>query len=371
MIPVYQPFITPKTSEYAHEAIASGWLSSIGKYKELATEKLKEITGVKYVLLVNNGTSAVHLMSKSLTHFYPGITKLIVPNNVYVAAWNGFLFDERLELVPVDANIDTWNIDLDLLREYIDIDRSALLVVHNLSSIVNVPKLKRKYKQIVIFEDACEGFLGKYEGAPVGSESKSSAISFFGNKSVTSGEGGALITNSKEIYEYTKKLHGQGLSSKRYIHDVMGYNYRMTNIQAAILYGQLEDIELIKEEKERVFSLYRQLLSENKNVQLQKCEDDTVHSNWMMGVRLMNMKKSYNHLEKYFKSKGIEIRPMFYPMSKHEYLKNVEDVTKEAIASVLSEECFVLPSYPELTNKQVEKIVLTLEDYTRIHCKKL
>jgi perosamine synthetase len=111
MIPVYSPYlpVNSKSFQYAKDALDSTWISSHGKYINLATEKLQELLGIKHVLLVNNGTSAVHLVSRALNFKYPKIYKLIVPNNVYVAAINGFLFDRRFLLKPCDTDLLTWN----------------------------------------------------------------------------------------------------------------------------------------------------------------------------------------------------------------------------------------------------------------------
>jgi perosamine synthetase len=361
MINVYRPYLPLESIKYAHHAIDSGWLSSQGEYKEKAEDKIKELLGVKYVLLLNSGTAAVHLMSRYLFHTHNYIKNIIVPSNVYVAAWNGFLFDKKHRLLPIDANINTWCMDTDRIG---NIDyQSVILAVHNVSSIVNVPELKRKYKQTIILEDACEGFLGTYEGKYVGTEALCSSISFFGNKSITSGEGGALLTNNKDVYDYTKKLHGQGQSNVRYIHDDIGYNYRLTNVQAAILYGQLEVLPEIIEKKKHVFNLYKELTKDIPNVQLQQPTDDTESSNWMMGARIINMNRPYCELEKHFNDNAIEIRPMFYPMSKHSYLKDISITEEEVVAEILSKECFMLPSYPELEDYEIEKVVSVLKNY--------
>ena len=125
-------------------------------------------------------------------------------------------------------------------------DNTAILVVHNIGNIINVPKLKLEFPNTVILEDNCEGFLGKYDNKYTGTESFASSISFFGNKTITSGEGGAFITNDDDVFEYINKIKSQGQSNEKFIHDVLGYNYRMTNIQAAILYGQLDSLSEIK-----------------------------------------------------------------------------------------------------------------------------
>ncbi len=322
MINVYKPYLPPKSLKYAHDALDSSWISSQGKYLELVKEKISDFLGIKYVILTNNGTAANHLMAKGLKFKYNWIKNILVPNNVYVAAWNGFLFDRGdYRLVNVDTDLDTWNIDLESYN--IEKYRSdAVLVVHNLGNIVNVPNLRKDDPLKIFVEDNCEGFGGKYFKKYSGTESFISTISFYANKNVTSGEGGAVITNDQDVYEYMKTLWGQGQSSEKFIHVYMGYNYRMTNVQAAILLGQLEIYPEIKERKENIFYTYRNLLSNIDNVRLQKITENTEHSNWMFGIRILG-NKDYKTTEHFFLKNGIEIRPFFYSIQRHNYLRGI------------------------------------------------
>jgi perosamine synthetase len=194
MIPIYKPFLNERNLKYAHKSIDSGWISSHGEFLDLSKNKLKEILNTKYLILTSNGTTATHLLAIALKFKHPNIKKIIVPNNVYTAAWNCFMYDKNYELIPIDSDLNTWNFDENQISEKID-DETAILVVHNIGNVVNVPKLKRKFPNTVILEDNCEGFLGKYESKYTGTESFASSISFFGNKTITSGEGGAFITN--------------------------------------------------------------------------------------------------------------------------------------------------------------------------------
>jgi len=365
MVPVYKPYLPVLVKNYARDAINSGWISSKGIYVQLAEKKLRELFGYKYVILTSNGTTAMHLVAKALKYKHPNINSLYVPNNVYVAAWNAFLYDkDHYTLIPFDANLDTWCFDINSYKEYIEnfglqSKTHAMLVVHNISGIVNIPKLKRDYPELIIAEDNCEGFLGKHEGKYTGTESLCSAISFFGNKSVTAGEGGAFITNDEDIYLYIDRLHNQGLSQKRFIHNVLGYNYRMTNLQAAILFGQLMCIKDIVKKKKSLFDYYRSELK-SEDIEFQIPEEGCDLSNWMFGFRI-HKQISYDKAELFFNDRGIEIRPMFYPINKHEYLKNITGIMD--IATRLNKECILLPSYPDISEKDREKVVSVTKKY--------
>ncbi len=353
MTPIYKPYINPRVTKYAFDAISTGWIAN-GDYKNIAENKLKEYLGVNYVILLNSGTAALHLMARALYKFKPEITKIIVPNNVYVAAWNGFIYDNKYTLIPVEPDVNTWCMDTNKIGS-IDINNTAILAVHNVSSVINVSKLKRDYPGITILEDACEGFSGKYEGHLAGTEGLMSAFSFFSNKTITSGEGGAFVTNDKDIYDYCYKLHGQGQSDVRYVHDEIGYNYRMTNVQAALLYGQLLELDIILNTKRNIFNRYREKF-ELYGINYQKYDYDTEPSNWIMGIRLNGRK--YIDIKEHFDLNYMETRPMFYPMSVHtpeiSVYSNSDD---EIIAKLLSDECFMIPSYVELTEGEHNRII--------------
>jgi len=358
MIPIYKPYINDYLLSYAYDALSDGYISSAkGKYLELAENYLREMTGMTHVLLTNSGTSANHLMTRCLLKYQKNY-RVAVPNNCYVAAWNGLLYDDSLELVPYDANIDTWNADYSSLGD----EEKIVLIVPNLGNVTNVRALQRKYPDKVFIEDNCEGFLGTYEGRISGTASLMSTASFFGNKTLTAGEGGALFTNDDDCYHYALKLRGQGQSERRYIHDELGYNYRMTNVQAAILYGQLMNHTEILERKFEINLAYTNRLK--KTVILQTSEENTEHSTWMFGIRIPG--STYTRAEKHFNDCGVDVRPMFYPMSSHKYLTSVANVDNETNAKILSDECIVLPSYPELTSLQVRGICQVVEDYVEV-----
>jgi perosamine synthetase len=361
MIPIYKPYLNESSIKYAHDAIDSGWISSQGKYLDYSKNKFKEIINCDKVILTNNGTTATHLMSIALKYKYPNINRIIVPNNVYVAAWNSFLFDKNYELIPIDANLDTWNFEIDKIEPHLN-ENTAILVVHNIGNVVNIPELKRKFPNTVIMEDNCEGFLGKYESKYTGTESFVSSVSFFANKTITSGEGGAFITSDEEVFNYINTVKNQGQSNTKFIHNVLGYNYRMTNIQASILYGQMKILNLILEKKDEVFYEYHRQLKDLEFVKFQKNEINTEHSKWMFGVRFDNLDKlKKKELELYLFESGIDNRPMFYDITKHNYLSSHKCEIKNA--EILQEQCLILPSFPELTKSQITYITNKIKSF--------
>lgn len=354
MINIYEPYLNSKNLEFAHEAIDSGWISSHGKYLNSIKEDLTELNGSKYVLLCNNGTTATHLMAIGLKYKYPKIKNIIVPNNVYVAAWNCFLMNPVFNLIPIDSDLETWNINLEELENKLRIHSpkdTAVLIVHNIGNIINVPLLKEKHPEFIFLEDNCEGFLGEYNGYKSGSKSLMSSVSFFGNKTLTSGEGGALFTEDSEIFEYLNSVRTQGSTNFKFIFDKLGFNYRMTNIQAAILKGQIQDVNTIIEKKEFVFDLYRRNLKDL--VQFQKIEENTKHSNWMLGIRVEG---EVDKLVLELFRQGVETRPMFPAMSEHKHLFKFSKQEEEINSKKLKSSCLIIPSHPNLLTGNINYI---------------
>jgi len=366
MIPIYKPYLPKSSLAYAHEAIDSGWISSQGKYVSMVAEKLQELLNVKYVLPVNNGTSACHLMAKCLSKKLNTIGKkyILVPDNVYVAAWNSLMFDQEYILVPIKADLKTWNMDMgDLDRAIKQYPGASCLIVSNLGNITNVPELQKKYPDTIFIEDNCEGLFGKYNGAYSGTAALCSSISFFGNKTITGGESGALVLNDEELYIYAKCIHSQGQSNKRFVHTELGNNFRITNIASALIIGQLSVLTDILDMKNNIFDVYRKAFSGREDVCVQEVCDGTTPANWMMGIKVPN--STYRDAEKFLASKGIEARPMFFSIQKHSHLQNHSDVLDSDCgnADSLNKECIILPSFPELSTPEQKFIIDSVNEY--------
>lgn len=357
MISIYEPNIS-KYSKYAINAINTGWISNHGEYVEKATKKLKEFLNVKHCILMANGTCATHCLVLSLKHKFPDIKKIYVPNNCYVAAWNAVLIEyNKTNIEVMKMDIKTWNICTD--ETYIRSleTNSAVLIVHNLGNIINVPRLKRIRPDIVFIEDNCEGFTGKYEGIYSGTSESTlcSSISFYGNKIITTGEGGAFCTNDDDIYNYIRKVYSQGMSNQRYLHDIHAYNYRMTNIQAAFLLQQLECIDEILLNKNRIFNFYTKLFLDLKNVCLPISEPNTEPACWIYGVRINGNKMSIKDTVEYFKKCNVDIRPFFYPINVHKHLSDIPN--NDETSFILNREIIMIPSSPTISEENQKYIV--------------
>ena len=366
MIPIYKPCIN-KYKNLAYKAIESEWISSLGSYVQDATEKFKDFFQVPYCILMSNGTVATHCLFIALKHTHPKIKKIYVPNNVYVAAWNSLLYEYKLtniEVLKIDP--ETWNLDASEKTIKGLEKNSAILVVHNLGNIVNVNYIKELRPDIVIIEDNCEGIFGKYENSYSGTSKNSlcSSASFYANKTITSGEGGLFLTHDKEIYNYVNRVYDQGMSSQQYVHNILAYNYRITNIQAGFLLAQMNDIENILKSKQTLFDNYQYFLEpliKQGKIKLQKTEKSTQRACWMFALQIIGNQTPYKKLNQCFLKKGFETRPFFYPITKHKHFNKLSFNDKNA--ELLAKEIIMIPSYPELKEKEQKFIVSVLQDY--------
>lgn len=344
------------SKKYINEVIDSNWISFTGKYVNKCETFLQDKLNVKHVLLTNNGTSATHCIIKSIKIKNPNCNKIYVQNNCYIAVYNMILTEfkkEQIVILPTDK--ETWNLDLNYLN-HIE-KNAALVVINNIGNILPIRIIKEKRPDIIIVEDNCEGFMGKHNNVYSGTESLSSAISFYANKHITCAEGGAFITNDTMIYNKIKSFCRQGNTDKKFIHNVLAFNYRLNNINAALLFSQLEKLDEIIEKKKYIYSTYINLLKDIKNIKVQKILPNTEHSCWLIGINFQNISHSYEEIDKIFRNNNIEIRPFFYDIRKHKHLKKIEVLDNK----YFNNNIILLPLHPKLKKKDIEIIINTIK----------
>lgn len=351
-IPLYKTWITKKEKLYIKQAVESSWISSTGRYITDFEEAFAEYIGTKYAISTNNGTSACHLALLGARASNSSL--VIVPSTTFIATANSATYcGAKIKFIDIDPY--SWNMDLEKLEQ---IDNSQeknviLFWVHLYGNIEDMDRVKNicKKKNIVLVEDACESLGGKWKNSKTGTFGETAAFSFYGNKTITTGEGGMVTTNNQDVAEKMKILRGQG-QTDRYYHQYVGYNYRMTNIQAAIGLAQLERIHEIIGEKERVYSRYKNNL---KGVVDFATENElSTHSKWVVAIKTKNKDRIVFELNK----KGIDTRPIFIPLNMLPPYKDKKNNYPQS--SKLYENGLVLPSYPQLSNNEIDIICSTI-----------
>lgn len=352
-IPVYEPYRAPHAKRYVDDCMDTNWISSKGKYLALFEEKCAEYLGVERAAAVSNGTVALHLALLALG-IGPG-DEVIVPSLTYVASANAIAYVGATP-VFVDSKIETLQMDpLDVARKITPKTR-AILAVHLYGHPCELDALQKLCceRGLFLVEDCAEAFGSFYRGVHVGTQCDVSTFSFFGNKTLTTGEGGLVICRNRELDQKVRLLRSQGTPVEgRYWHSVVGYNYRMTHLAAAIGVAGLEVIEEILEKKRAIAAFYER----NIPLRFHQAVGPVVHSYWMCSV-LLDKREA---LRAFLSERGIETRPFFHPVHQLPMYAKGEQLPQ---AEALSAQGVNLPSFPALTEEQLCRICDAIEEFT-------
>ena len=315
--------------------------------------------GVKYALPVSNGTAALHLALIALD-IKKG-DEVIVPALTFVASVNAITY-VGAKPVFVDIEPETFNLDISKLEALITKKTKAIITVDLYGHPVDFDAIKKicnKYN-LKLISDSAESLGSLYKGKPTGSQGDISTFSFFGNKIITTGEGGMITTNNKRYYDTCKLYRDQGkeTSFHNYYHPVIGYNYGFTNLQAAVGIGQLKQIKSLARKKRAIAAFYKKLLANIKGLSFQK-EADYAKSNWWMFSILVDKKKfgrSRNELMNFLTTKNIETRHFFYPIHMLPPYKNGIKSSDFKITKKIADQGMNLPTFATLTRSEIKYI---------------
>lgn len=312
MLPVAEPKLNGNEFRYLMDAFLSTWISSRGKYIDLFEKEYASYCGVKYGLCVSNGTVAIQLALEAL-----GISngdEVIVPDLTFAATINPIIHTNATPVL-VDINTQNWCIEPSEIEKAITPKTRAIIPVHlygqpcNMDAIMGIAE-KHNLK---VIEDASEAHGASFKGKKVGGFGDISTFSFFGNKIITTGEGGICLTNSEELYEKMKILRDHGMDpNKKYWHKYVGYNFRMTNLQASIGCAQLERIETILENKKNIEIRYKEILSKYRFIEWQQDLPNCSKVVWLVSILINGLDRE--KILDVFKRNNIDIRPFFYPL---------------------------------------------------------
>jgi len=351
--PVSQPSIGEQELAYVSDAVKSGWVSSIGKYIELFETSFAQFCGTRYALAVSNGTTGLHLALVSM-----GVQagdEVIIPDLTFVATANAVAYTGA-RVVTVDIDSRTLCIDPGAVERAITPRTRAIIPVHLYGHAAHMGRLMAiaKTHGLVVLEDAAEAHGAELHGQRVGSLGDCGVFSFYGNKVITSGEGGMLTTNDAGIYAKARLLRDHAMSAdKRYWHTEVGYNYRMTNLQAALGVAQMERIDEFLAKRQQIMQWYRANLEPHPKLQLNYQEPGTKNVYWMVCLEMTGITESVrNDIMVRLRELGVDTRPYFYPVSDMPMYERAET----PVAHDISGRGINLPSYTDLSKDDVRHI---------------
>lgn len=358
MIPIAEPLLGEEELNNVIEAIKSGWISSRGKYIPEFEEKFVRYCGVSHGIATSNGTVALHLALVAL-----GIgsgDEVIIPTLTFIATANAVSYTGAIP-VFADSHPDYWCLDPEKIEERVTVRTRAIIPVHlyghpcDMDPIMDIAKRHNLY----VVEDAAEAHGAEYKDRKVGSFGDIACFSFFGNKILTTGEGGMCLTDNEHLAERMMILRDHGMNpNRKYWHDVIGFNYRMTNMQAAIGVAQIGKVEGIIARKREVAGIYNSLFNGVDGVALSTEMPWARHVYWMYSILVQDdFGMDRNDLMNKLQTEGIETRPVFYPVHIMPPYKKSESI---AVAEDLSRRGICLPSTVNLTAEQIEYIVDTI-----------
>jgi perosamine synthetase len=356
--PVAIPNLNGNEFKYLTDAFMSTWISSSGEYIVRFEEEFSKYSDCKYGVAVSNGTVALHLALVVL-----GIgegDEVIVPDLTFAATINTVLHAGATPVI-VDVEEDSWCIDPKAIERAITPKTKAIIPVHLYGQSCDMATIMEIAKQynLKVIEDCAEAHGAMFDGKKVGSFGDIGCFSFYGNKVITTGEGGMCTTNNEELNSKIRVLRDHGMSkTKRYWHDVVGYNYRLTNLQAAIGVAQLERIDNIHTNRRQYENSYKEVLKDTKSFTFQKNLPNRQRITWLVSILLDDSIDRDSYILK-LKNHGIDARPFFYPLSDMEiYAKYCKEDTK--ISHKLSKIGLNLPTYETL--KSADEIQKVLKD---------
>jgi perosamine synthetase len=363
MVPVNEPIIKEREKQLILQCLETGWISSEGPFVKEFEEKFSKYIGKKYGIAVSSGTAALEIAVKSLN--LPEGSEVIVPTFTIISCVQAII-KAGLKPVLVDSDYRTFNMSPEEVERKITKNTKAIMIVHIYGLPVDVEPIidiARKYNLLII-EDAAEVIGQNYKGKLCGSFGNISVFSFYPNKHITTGEGGMILTDDENLYEKCKEYKNLCFSpdpDKRFIHEEIGWNYRMTNLQAALGIAQLERIEEHINRKRWIGRKYNELLADLQDLCFLPIPKTAYAENiyWVYTIVLRDdYPKNAKQVMKELGEKGIGTRPFFYPMHLQPVFKKMGLFKEERYpnSEKLYERGFYIPSGLALTEEQINEV---------------
>lgn len=369
MIPLSVPQLEGNEWKYVKDCLDTGWISSAGSYVNQFEQMIADFVGAKYGIACMNGTVGLHI-AQILSGVESG-DHVITPNITFIATLNAIKYTGA-DPILIDVNASNWQMDLDLLEDFLESNTKfengqtilisthrpikAIMPVHVLGNIGNVDKLlaiSKKY-HLTIIEDSTESLGSFYKGKHTGTFGKFGVFSFNGNKIISTGGGGVIVTNDEELAKKAKHLTTQAKSSAmEYIHDEIGYNYRLVNVLAAIGVAQMEKFPALLENKRKMDNFYRSELAGVGDIVFQEVSKDVEANCWLFTFKTKKMRDLLTFLNE----NEVMSRPFWMPMNQLNMFKNDIYVTKNNESNNIYETCISIPSSAGITVEQMKEVV--------------
>ncbi|MDA9629416.1 DegT/DnrJ/EryC1/StrS aminotransferase family protein [Candidatus Pelagibacter sp.] len=368
MIPVSKPYILKQDINSVSKVMRAGWITSEGPEIKLFEKKISNFIKKKYASTVSNGTAALEIAVKSL-NLNKG-DEIIIPNFTIVSNLIAVV-KNNLKPVVVDCDPITWNMNISQIESAINSKTKAIIATHIYGYPLEIDKIKKmcKKNKIFLIEDAAEMLGHKYKNEKCGYYGDISIFSFYANKHVTTGEGGMILTNSKKLDNKIKSLRNLCFGKKdRFNHDDIGWNYRLSNLQAAFGLSQFTRINKTLSLKKKIGKIYFDSLKSNPNIFIQKPKYLNLENvYWVVGILIKKKSITAKSLMNYLKKKGIQTRPFFFPMKRQNFLKknNIKIRGIFPVSDHISKYGLYLPSGPNISSKDIYKVCKEINKFIK------
>lgn len=379
MIPLSIPHLEGNEWKYVKECLDTGWISSAGEFVNRFEQQIAEFVGAKYGVACMNGTAGLHI-SQLLSGVEPD-DYVIAPNITFIATLNAIKYTNANPIL-IDVYEGSWQMNLELLEEYLGNNThqqhgecllntnnkriKAIMPVHVLGNVGDMDKLMsiaQKF-QLTIIEDSTESLGSYYKNKHSGTFGQFGVFSFNGNKIISTGGGGVIVTNDEVLAKKAKHFTTQAkVSAQEYIHDEVAYNYRLVNILAAIGVAQMEKFPELLKNKHQMDAFYRKELNGVGDIVFQEIRNDVNPNAWLFTFKTSKMRK----LLRYLNEHGVMSRPFWMPMNRLEMFQNEIYVTKSDVSSQIYESCISIPSSAGITHEQMKEVVDKIKTFYQTH----
>ena len=359
-IPVNKPLLAGNEKKYLNECIDTGWISSEGPFIKKFEESFAKQVNRKHGIAVSSGTAALDVAIEALNI---GLGDEVILPTFTIISCIGQIVRSGAKPVLIDSDPITWNMDVSQIEGKITARTKAIMVVHTFGLPVDLDPVLAIAKRhgLKVIEDAAQMHGQTYKGKPCGSFGDISIFSFYPNKLITTGEGGMIVTNDDQLAEESRSLRNLCFqANRRFVHERLGWNYRMTNLQAALGLAQLERLDTIVSRKRRMGKLYTKYLNDLPCVQLPLASDDYAENiYWVFGLVADESKgiEAEATMKKLI-AKGVGCRPFFYPIHQQPILKKMGMFEGEnyPVAERLYKQGFYIPSGLALKDVEIERV---------------